>query len=222
LPNRATMAGAATPAAADYPADHLADLAVSILGDLKGNSFHAPTALSSAPASTRAMRAQRGCCVVQELPEAPLSGEEPFYFGKDSDGYVMISPRTNLHGWPTTRGGKDKPVRLTRWLTRAPPGSVVKHTCDTPACIRVSHLQISSQGDNLADALRRGRRRGREKGAQKNSSPALRSAGALPSQAPPSTSTARRARETRFGLTGFSSPSKMARLARRAGLQGSE
>ena len=97
--------GAAAAAAADYPADALADLAVSILGGLEANRFDAPTALSSAPSSTRAVRAQRGCCVVQVLPEAPLAVDMPFYFGKDRAGYVLVSPRTELPGWPTTSGG---------------------------------------------------------------------------------------------------------------------
>jgi hypothetical protein len=214
-------AGRASPAEHTYPPDSLADLAVSILASTEGNQFDMHTALSTAPAATRGMRASRGCCEIKVVPQAPLPDDMPFYFGIDLHGYVLVRARHELHGWPTTRGGAGKPVRLTRWLSGAPSGSVVRHTCDTPACIRVSHLQYASQAENLADALRRGRRRGRKKGAQSARSPALRSVGAPASQAPPSTSTASRARETRFGLTGFSSPSKMARLARRARLQGS-
>ena len=214
-------AGRASPAEHGYPPDSLADLAVSILASTKGNQFDVRTALSAAPAATRAVRASRGCCEIKVVPQAPLPDDMPFYFGIDSHGYVLVTARHELHGWPATRQGIFKPVRLTRWLVGAPSGGVVRHTCDTPACIRVSHLQISSQADNLADALRRGRRRGRQEGAQRAPSPTLRSDGAPARQPLPSTSTARRARETRFGLTGFSSPSKMARLARRAGLQGS-
>lgn len=215
-------AGGASPAEPIYPPDSLADLLVSILASTEGNHFDVRTALSAAPAATRGIRASRGCCEVKVVPEAPLAEDIPCYFGMESHGYVICTARHELNGWPLTRRGKFKPIRLTRWLVQAPRGSVVRHTCDNPSCIRVSHLQYSSQADNLADAVRRGRRRGREKGAQKKSSPALRSAGALPSRALPSTSTASRAREVRFGLTGFSSPSKMARLARRARLQGSE
>jgi hypothetical protein len=191
------------------------------LASTEGNQFDMHTALSTAPAATRGMRASRGCCEIKVVPQAPLPDDMPFYFGIDLHGYVLVTARHELHGWPATRQGIFKPVRLTRWLVGAPSGGVVRHTCDTPACIRVSHLQISSQADNLADALRRGRRRGRQEGAQRAPSPTLRSDGAPARQPLPSTSTARRARETRFGLTGFSSPSKMARLARRAGLQGS-
>lgn len=214
-----TGSGAPAPVASDYPPNYLADLAVSILGGLKGNTFEVHTALSNAPSSTRAIRAQRGCCLLEELPAAPLSEDMPFYFGRDGDGYVMVAPRISLPGWPTTRGGDGKPVRLTRWLVRAPPGSVVRHTCDTPACIRVSHLVCSTQADNLADAVRRGRRNGRlgERSARIAS---MRSAGsAPPTPMAADLNFAQRAREARFALTGFGSPSKMARRTARSRLQ---
>ena len=122
-------------AARDYPADHLADLAVSLLAGLEGNDFGVATALSTAPATTRATRAAQGCCTVQVLPQAPLPDESPFYFGLDLDGYCLVSPRLKLEGWPVVSGGGYKPIRLTRWLVRAPPGTVVSHRCDNPACI---------------------------------------------------------------------------------------
>ena len=181
--------------------------------------FDAPTTLSSAPSSTRAICAARGCAIVQELPEAPLSANNPFYFGRDADGYVLVSPRLQYAAWPRARDGQCPPVRLTRWLVRAPSGSVVKHNCDNPACIRVSHLVCSTQADNLADARRRGRRRGRL-GGRNAPSPALRSGGAAPpTPLAAGGNFAQKARESRFGMTGFTSPSKLARSIARSRLQ---
>ena len=153
--------GSAPPPAPEYPPDALADLAVGILARQEGNNFDLQVALSEAPSSTRGVRAAQGCTTVQQLPEAPLAPDNPFYFGMDAHGYVMVSPRLEKAAWPATPSGRPKPIRLTRWLVRAPPGAVVRHTCDSPSCIRVSHLVPSAQALNLADAVRRGRRRAR-------------------------------------------------------------
>ena len=211
--------GSVAPAMPEYPPDALADLAVSILGALEGNNFDVATTLSAAPSSTRAVRATRGCSVVCQLPEAPLAVDTPFYFGKDAHGYILVSPRGENTTWPSTRCGRLRPIRLTRWLVRAPPGAVVRHTCDSPSCIRVSHLVPSSQAANMADSVRRGRRRARLRG---RSAPAqaLRSSGPAPTtpMAAEGENLAQRAREARFCLTGFASPSKLARRAARSHL----
>jgi hypothetical protein len=34
---------------------------------------------------------------------------------------------------------------------------IVRHRCDTPACINPDHLQLGAHADNTADAVRRGR-----------------------------------------------------------------
>jgi DNA-binding XRE family transcriptional regulator len=38
-----------------------------------------------------------------------------------------------------------------------PDGLVVRHRCDTPLCIRPSHLEIGTQSDNVKDMRNRGR-----------------------------------------------------------------
>jgi len=38
-----------------------------------------------------------------------------------------------------------------------PSGVVVMHSCDTPTCVRVSHLGLGSQAENVSDAMRKGR-----------------------------------------------------------------
>ena len=37
------------------------------------------------------------------------------------------------------------------------PGAVVRHKCDTPACVNPDHLVIGTQLDNMRDAIARGR-----------------------------------------------------------------
>lgn len=38
-----------------------------------------------------------------------------------------------------------------------PEGVVVRHTCDSPPCVRGDHLIAGTQGDNIRDAMVRGR-----------------------------------------------------------------
>ena len=207
------------PSAPEYPPDALADLAVGILARQEGNNFDLQVALSEAPSSTRGVCAAQGCTIVQQLPGAPLAPDNPFYFGMDAHGYIMVSPRLGKAAWPATRSGRPKPIRLTRWLVRAPPGAVVRHTCDCPSCIRVSHLVPSAQAANLADSVRRGRRRARL-GGRSAPTRTLRSSG--PAPATPMAAegnAAQRAREARFRLTGFGSPSKIARRVARSHIQ---
>lgn len=38
-----------------------------------------------------------------------------------------------------------------------PPGGVIMHTCDAPACVRPDHLRLGTQRENLRDAVAKGR-----------------------------------------------------------------
>jgi hypothetical protein len=38
-----------------------------------------------------------------------------------------------------------------------PKGQILRHTCDTPACVNVDHLVLGTQADNIADKVRRNR-----------------------------------------------------------------
>lgn len=40
---------------------------------------------------------------------------------------------------------------------KIPDGWVVRHTCDTPACVNPAHLEIGTHADNVQDQIERGR-----------------------------------------------------------------
>lgn len=71
---------------------------------------------------------------------------------KTSRGYGRLSAHM--------RKGKVQLAHRFAWeLERGPipPGACVCHSCDNPACVRVSHLFLGSQVDNIADMTRKGR-----------------------------------------------------------------
>ena len=61
---------------------------------------------------------------------------------KDKDGYACCK-----HG------------RIHRLMYQGeiPPNHVVRHTCDTPACINPDHLVLGRHADNVADRVARNR-----------------------------------------------------------------
>ena len=144
----------------DYPPDHLADLAVHMLSEINSHQWAASLALDSAQRGTRGVTGADGCCRIYDHKQdfgQPGSRDSALYFGRDAQGYLLVNARAKCELWPS-KNGRTLPVRLTRWLVHAPPGSVVRHTCDQPDCIRISHLRVGSTSENNRDAWRRGRR----------------------------------------------------------------
>ena len=68
---------------------------------------------------------------------------------KDADGYGVVR-----------RNGKTQRAHRAAWEAihgPIPPGMVLLHSCDTPACIKVEHLSVGTQADNVRDMVQKGR-----------------------------------------------------------------
>jgi len=64
-------------------------------------------------------------------------------------GYGMI--QENGVRWVVTRWS------WTKWVGPIPPGMIVRHKCDNPPCVRLSHLELGTVSDNSKDMYARGR-----------------------------------------------------------------
>lgn len=68
----------------------------------------------------------------------------------------------NEHGYGVLRvdGRNERTHRLALRREEPDPGPDIKvlHSCDNPPCCNPSHLRYGSQGDNIMDAIERGRR----------------------------------------------------------------
>lgn len=68
----------------------------------------------------------------------------------------------NFWGGDRYENGRTKTVLAHRWsyeyaIGPIPDGLNVLHRCDTPACVRPSHLFVGSQSDNMLDMFAKGR-----------------------------------------------------------------
>lgn len=70
---------------------------------------------------------------------------------KDKDGYGSMEDKAS--------GKKLKAHRVAYALQRGPipPGMLVRHSCDEPACCNPAHLLLGSTQDNIADRVSRQR-----------------------------------------------------------------
>lgn len=83
-----------------------------------------------------------------------------------SDGCWMWTGRTanGGHGragrWSGART-TDVPAHHVAWMLEhgswPARGAVVRHRCDTPACVNPAHLELGTHADNVADRVSRGR-----------------------------------------------------------------
>lgn len=77
----------------------------------------------------------------------PVTGCLMWTAGKNSEGY----------GYFKVAG---RQWRAIRWIFRHDHGylpEVVRHACDTPACVELQHLLPGTQADNMTDRDNRGR-----------------------------------------------------------------
>jgi hypothetical protein len=69
---------------------------------------------------------------------------------KDRDGYGAIADAGKTLGAHR--------VSYEMHHRPLPPGSVVMHSCDTPACVNPAHLSLGTKRTNAADMTSKGRR----------------------------------------------------------------
>lgn len=77
----------------------------------------------------------------------------------------------NPGGYGKTRwGGRDVLAHRRCWealVGPVPAGQVLRHSCDTPACVNPVHLQVGTHLDNSQDCSRRGRAAGTGRGVNR-------------------------------------------------------
>jgi hypothetical protein len=83
--------------------------------------------------------------------------------GKDKDGYGKFAVTLPRVGLPTGAPSKQRHMRahIFSWEMangcHVPEGSVIMHSCDTPACVNPAHLSPGTQAENRADCGAKGR-----------------------------------------------------------------
>ena len=58
------------------------------------------------------------------------------------------------------RNGKTMRAHRAMWeeiVGPIPDGMVLLHSCDNPSCVRISHLSVGTQADNVKDMIQKGR-----------------------------------------------------------------
>lgn len=67
----------------------------------------------------------------------------------DRDGYGVF--------W---LGGRNHRAHRAAWMLAngpIPAGTIARHRCDRPGCVRPSHIQLGTHAENIADKVRRNR-----------------------------------------------------------------
>lgn len=90
-------------------------------------------------------------CFLEKISPEPNTGCWLWTGAGDGDRYGQI--------WSS---GSKRKAHVVSWEIangrRVPTGLLVLHSCDVPSCVNPAHLSVGTQGDNMQDAIRRGRR----------------------------------------------------------------
>ncbi len=81
--------------------------------------------------------------------------------GDPADCWLWLAHRDRFgHGQFKVDGKAVRAHRLAYWLSgqgELPPGAVVRHLCNCPACVNPAHLAVGSHADNVQDRVAAGR-----------------------------------------------------------------
>jgi hypothetical protein len=97
-----------------------------------------------------ALATKRASCgeLLEFLRELPTQDECILWpYGKDTGGYGIVK----------YMGKYQSAHRASFYMYNGCSPRVVRHTCDTPACVNPKHLLAGSYSDNLTDMYARGR-----------------------------------------------------------------
>lgn len=107
---------------------------------------------------------QNSCGCVKHVFKASL--EDNFWrkVSKTENGCWLWTTKTDKDGYGIFHGLQNKQIRAHRfsWVMHnreIPEAILVLHKCDTPGCIRPSHLFLGTPKDNTQDMLAKGRGR---------------------------------------------------------------
>lgn len=89
---------------------------------------------------------------------APMSERLDFYTDKSGDCWMWTGSgerygKLSGHGWTVSAHVASYELRFGP----VPDGLVVRHTCDTPKCVRPEHLELGTNADNSRDMTDRDR-----------------------------------------------------------------
>lgn len=96
---------------------------------------------------------------------------------KSAKCWIFKGPASNQHGhraFYCSPHHKDYAHRVAWKLANhrsIPKGKIIRHSCDTPACVRPDHLLLGTQRDNVYDMLKRRHFRGGGPGLPGESNP---------------------------------------------------
>lgn len=84
------------------------------------------------------------------------------YSPSGDEGECWIWQGSIANGYGQLSGPKSVPYKAHRLAYvfaygSISDGAIVRHRCDTPACVNPRHLELGTQADNMQDASKRGR-----------------------------------------------------------------
>lgn len=87
---------------------------------------------------------------------------DELYTPEPNTGCWLWFGARNRNGYGVIHHGLAHRFAFIRFVGAIPRGSIVRHKCDTPACVNPDHLELGTQADNLRDIVKRGRHWGQK------------------------------------------------------------